>query len=125
MIVLYNYLDFKWHLTPYKRIVNSILKFFVSADINVLLDSFFGVKINVEVGEKYEEKLDSSLTELDGMLEHGFSSIFIKNSWDELFNIGLMLLKLTFVRFLCYCPLRLIRKNSKEMMKKVKIFILY
>lgn len=36
-----------------------------------------------------------------------------------------MLAKLTFVRFLCYCPLRLIRKNSKEMMKKVKIFILY
>lgn len=82
VIVLYNYLDFKWHLTPYKKIVNSILKFFVSADINVLLDSFFGFKINVEVGEQYYEKLDPSSTELEGMLEHGFSTIFIKNSWD-------------------------------------------
>ena len=38
LIVLYNYLDLKWVLAPYKLLINQILEFFFSAgDLNVML----------------------------------------------------------------------------------------
>ena len=42
LIVLYNYLPFKYILTPYKNILNKAIKLLLSGgDINVILDTIF------------------------------------------------------------------------------------
>lgn len=46
LIVLYNYVPFKWVLSPYRVILNKALEMFLSGgDVNVVLDTIFGVKI--------------------------------------------------------------------------------
>ena len=59
------------------------------------------------------------------MHEHGFSSHFIYNSWDEMTNVGLMLVKLTIVKLIFWLPFKVVRKCCKEIGKKANIYIFY
>ena len=125
LIVLYNYLDLKWVLTPYKLLINQILEFFFSAnDLNSILEILFEVSIVVEPQEGIEDQIHPSPS-IDGMKEHGFSSQFFFNSWDELLNVGLMLFKLTLVRMMWWFPCRLIRRYFKGVSKKALVYMVY
>ena len=125
LIVLYNYLDLKWVLSPYKLIINQILEFFFSAgDLNVMLKALFGVSIVVEPQEEIEDHIQPSPS-IDGMKEHGFSSQFWVNSWDELLNVGLMLVKLSVVRVMLWVPCKLVRRYCRGVGKKALIYLVY
>ena len=125
LIVLYNYLGLKWVLAPYKLIINQILEFFLSAgDLNIVLNSLFGVSIVVDSQQGIEDQIQPSIY-IDGMKEHGFSSQFFLNSWDELLNVGLILFKLTLVRMTWRLPCRLIRRYWREVSRKKMIYIVY
>ena len=106
IVVLYNYLDLKWVLAPYRFLINQILQFFFSAgDLNVMFGELFGFEIEVPRNPQVPEQIQPSPL-IDGMAEHGFSSDFLYNSWDELLNVGLMLFKLALVRLLSCLPCR-------------------
>ena len=125
LIVLYNYLDLKWVLSPYKLIINQILEFFFSAgDLNVMLEALFGTSIVVEPQEEIEDQIQHSPS-IDGMKEHGFSSQFWVNSWDELLNVGLMLVKLSMVRVMLWVPCKLVRRYCRGVGKKALIYLVY
>ena len=82
------------------------------------------MRIVVEPQEGVEDQIHPSPF-IDGMKEHGFSSQFFFNSWDELLNVGLMLFKLTLVRMMWWFPCRLIRRYFKEVSKKAPVYIVY
>ena len=126
LIVLYNYLQFKWVLTPYKKILNEALVLFLSGgDINVILDTIFGVTIQYPSDPNIEEKIQPSITGVDGMYEHGFRWEFLNNSWDELLNVGLLLMKIGIIRLALFIPARLIMRFCKSFLKMGKVYILY
>ena len=82
------------------------------------------MRIVVEPQEGVEDQIHPSPF-IDGMKEHGFSSQFFFNSWDELLNVGLMLFKLTLVRMMWWFPCRLIRRYFKAVSKKAPVYMVY
>ena len=59
------------------------------------------------------------------MAEHGFSSDFLYNSWDELLNVGLMLFKLALVRLLSCLPCRVASRYFGSVGRKAGVYITY
>lgn len=61
------------------------------------------------------------------MGEHGFSSDFFNNSWDELLNVGLLILKIVIIRALLMLPIRIrkLRKYFKAFRKMEIVYLLY
>ena len=128
LIVLYNYVPYKWVLNPYKRIINKALEMFLSGgDINVVLDTIFNTTISFESDPNIEEKIQPSTNGVDGMQEHGFSSEFLNNSWDELLNVGLLVIKILLIRLLLMLPIKVrrLRNYFKSFKKMEMVYLLY
>ena len=96
-----------------------------STDIGFLIQNFFGVKVNIPKIRGIKEKIKSVKNKKEEITQHGFSSNFFQNSWDELVFIGLMLLKLIIVRFIAFIPSRVLRKCCQKIRKMEVVYVLY
>lgn len=57
--------------------------------------------------------IEASDDSIDGLLEHGFSSKFFKNSWKDLLGIGIMVIKIIILKLLCFVPLKCLKSSLK------------
>ena len=82
-------------LAPFKRMFAGIVKaFLLGTDVNAILSELFGLQIRVAKNDRIQELIQPKELESETMADHGFSSDFIANSWDEFLHLGLTISKI-------------------------------
>ena len=119
LIALYYFLPIKHVLKPYRDVFSEIVKILLYVgDINNLIQVIFGKNISFQIESEVEEKIHPSPNSQEGLYEHGFSSEFIRNSWDELLNLSLFLIKMILLRLIFLIPIEKLRKLKREWKNK-------